>query len=309
MALSENTPYKKEGGEYNSVPLASAAKLFQGSMVGGNGSGYGRALTAGDAFLGHSQNFVDNTSGSDGDLDAQILTGRYRLQVTVASVSITNAEDKAPVYASADDTITLTPGTNTLVGRVVRYVASNTAVVEFETSSLESASSLLMANVTATELVDVAGTDVAYVEATYTLDGSRLRVGDIIRIQATVLAADFHTEEEVLVKLWLGTEILLTTGDVVIVANDDTITIDFSVLIHTIGSSGKILPFGKWDTDLSGTVVNYIIAPTGSNRAGIGEDISGDVVIKVTGDYKNAHADQESYCWMKVWLDRLTNIS
>ena len=39
------------------------------------------------------------------------------------------------------------------------------------------------------------------------------------------------------------------------------------------------------------------------------EDISGDITIKVQGDYATAHADQESYLIdLKVWIHKNGNV-
>ncbi|MCP4712484.1 MAG: DUF2190 family protein [Planctomycetes bacterium] len=153
------------------------------------------------------------------------------------------------------------------------------------------------------ELVDVAGTFVDYAN-TATVPVSCLEKGDVVHIMGTVLAADFHTQEELAIKVLFGTEAILSTGDVVIVADDDTITFDLWVHVLTAGASGKISVRGTWQTDLDGTVVCYVVAPTGSNKAGLSEDISDDIIVKIQGDYKNAHADQESYCFLTVQTNK-----
>lgn len=149
------------------------------------------------------------------------------------------------------------------------------------------------------ELVDVAGTFVAYPN-TVTVPVANLQKGDLIHIMAQVLCADYHSEEELDVKVLFGTEAILQTGDVVIAADDDVIHIDLWVHILTAGASGAISVRGRWAKDLNGTVTDYIVSPTGSNKAGLSVDISDDIVIQLQGDYKNAHADQESYGFLTV---------
>lgn len=180
-------------------------------------------------------------------------------------------------------------------GRVARFndFSRGEHMLKFDPNRIEG--QLLFANKAAgAELVDSAGAFVAYPH-TYTLDGAKLHIGDVIRIKGTVLAADFNADEELNIKVLFGTEALLTTGDVVIVANDDTITFDLEVTVETLGATGTIKTVGKWETDLNGTVVNYIVAPGGAAKAGVTEDISGDIVIQVQGDYQTAAEDQESY--------------
>ncbi len=130
MAAIDSIPLHYVRGEQSEYPQ-DAVKVFEGAMLGDN-SGYARGLVAGDRFVGHSQEEYDNSDGSQGDHNITRLRGRYRLQVTLSSVAITDVG--ADVYASADDTLTLTKGSNSWVGRVDRYVTTDTAVVEFQTT-------------------------------------------------------------------------------------------------------------------------------------------------------------------------------
>jgi len=140
MALSANTPVTVAAGmpgTFNDIPAAASAHLYEGSMVGLNSSGYGRALTAGDLFLGHAAAECDNSSGSNGDLNIRVRQGRYRLQVTISGVGVDDVGKD--VFASDDATLSLTRSLSALrsrVGTVVRYVTTNTAIVEFEPHSL-----------------------------------------------------------------------------------------------------------------------------------------------------------------------------
>ena len=155
-------------------------------------------------------------------------------------------------------------------------------------------SSLVFCNTAAgAELVDSAGTFVDYPH-TVTLDGSELKAGDVLHLSGMVLCADFYSTEELDIKVLVGTEAVLQTGDIVIAANDDTISWDIYVKVNAGGASGTLMTWGTWWKDLGGSVTHYIVAPTGSAKE-VSEDISGDVVVKVQGDYASAHADQESY--------------
>lgn len=128
MALSADSPVVVETGDFNSVPAAASAKVYEGSMVGSS-SGYGRALVAADVFFGHSLRQVDNSSGSAGDKNIRLRKGKYRLKVTITA-AITNIA--AAVYASDDGTYTLTSTSNSLVGKLVRWISSTESIVEFD---------------------------------------------------------------------------------------------------------------------------------------------------------------------------------
>jgi len=134
MALTANTPLTIIRGEQSEAPVASAATIYEGAMIGRNSTGYARGLVAGDRFWGHSMEYIDNSAGSDGSRTVKRLCGRYRLEATLTGVAITDVGKE--VYASDDATYTLTPSTNTRVGVVVRYVTTNTAVVELQTNEV-----------------------------------------------------------------------------------------------------------------------------------------------------------------------------
>jgi hypothetical protein len=119
-------------GEQSEWPMA-AEKIFEGWALGLDSSGYARSLQAGDRFLGHSQEYLDNSSGSAGDMNITRLTGHYRLQVTITSIALTDVGKI--VYMSDNQTYTLTRSGNTPVGKVVRYVTTNTCLVEFATDA------------------------------------------------------------------------------------------------------------------------------------------------------------------------------
>ncbi len=137
MVLIANSPMHHVRGEQSEYPAIGADIFYEGGMLGDNGSGYARPLVAGDPFLGHGIEYYDNTDGSDGEYKVPRLRGRYRLQVTISGVAVTDV--RKAVYASADDTYTLTAGSNSKVGVVDRYVTTDTAVVEFQTSEPQDA--------------------------------------------------------------------------------------------------------------------------------------------------------------------------
>ncbi len=130
--LAVDSPLTMVTGEFNSIGAIADDIVFEGAMVGENASGYGRPLVAGDLFLGHSLLNVDNTDGAAGAKEIRLRTGRYRGKVTLTGVLITDVGKE--VYASDDDTYTLSSAGNTRVGVVIRYDSSNKAIVEFQTN-------------------------------------------------------------------------------------------------------------------------------------------------------------------------------
>jgi hypothetical protein len=129
MALSKNTPVKEVLGEFTDLPLYRAIRAYEGAMMFLRADGYVTNAAGGLVFVGHADAEANNAAGGDGALSVRLRRGNYRLQVTLAGVAITDVS--LPVYASDDGTLTKTSTANSLVGRIVRYVAANTCIVEF----------------------------------------------------------------------------------------------------------------------------------------------------------------------------------
>jgi len=127
--LSSDSPRNFGLGDINELPVVASDIIYEGAAVGDNGSGYSRPLAAGDPFQGFALKKADNSSGSAGDVN--VVVRRHGLvQVAVTGTSSV-ADNGRNVYASDDDTFTLTKSTNTKIGQVVRWVTGTTCIVSF----------------------------------------------------------------------------------------------------------------------------------------------------------------------------------
>jgi hypothetical protein len=114
----------------NDVPAVATDIVYEGSAVGDNASGYGRPLVAADPFMGFACADVDNSAGAAGDKKIRV---RQKGTVQLTVVGATGPGDVGEtVYASDDDTFTLTAGSNTAIGKVARHVSGTTCMVRFE---------------------------------------------------------------------------------------------------------------------------------------------------------------------------------
>ena len=93
-------------GDTQEYPVIAADIIYEGSAVGENGSGYARPLVAADPFLGFCVEEVENSAGAAGAKDVKVLT-RGKTRLPIAGLAIT-ANDRPAVYASDDNTFTLT---------------------------------------------------------------------------------------------------------------------------------------------------------------------------------------------------------
>lgn len=128
-----NNPLELEIGDRNEAPAAAGRQFFQGSMAFADVAGRATDVQgdAGAQFLGHVAAYCDNRTGGAGAKRVLLMGGRYRAQVALTGVALTDIGKQ--VFASDNNTYALTSngGANSLVGRVVRYVQADTAVVEF----------------------------------------------------------------------------------------------------------------------------------------------------------------------------------
>lgn len=128
--LSVNQPRTYEYGEINQFPVIASDIIFEGSAVGENGSGYARPLVAGDPFLGFAVEKVDNSAGGAGAKKVTVRkSGDVLLPISGAAITL---NDQQSVYASDDNTFTLTAGSNTKIGNVSRWVSTGWAMVHFD---------------------------------------------------------------------------------------------------------------------------------------------------------------------------------
>lgn len=127
LAVSKLREY--ELGDRNHLPVIAADIIYEGAAVGDNGSGYARPLVAADPFRGFAVTDCDNATGSAGDKRVEVRT-KGRVQLAIGSLAITDVGK--PVYASDDDTFTLTATSNSYIGRVIGFVSAGVGVVSFD---------------------------------------------------------------------------------------------------------------------------------------------------------------------------------
>ena len=120
---------------YNDVPCVATDIVYEGAACGLS-SGYARPLVAADVFLGFAALKADNSAGSAGAINVRVQQ-RGTVELSVVGVSaVTDYGDT--VYASDDDTFTLTSTSNTAIGKIVRWISGTTCIVRFEAAAVQS---------------------------------------------------------------------------------------------------------------------------------------------------------------------------
>lgn len=128
--LAADSPRDYQLGEIEEYPVIASDIIYEGAAVGENGSGYSRPLVAADPFQGFAERQADNSNGAAGAVNVRVKT-KGRVKLAISGLAIT-ANDRPAVYASDDNTFTLTAGGNSKIGYVSRWVETGVAIVEFE---------------------------------------------------------------------------------------------------------------------------------------------------------------------------------
>jgi hypothetical protein len=122
---------------YQDIPVIASDIIYEGAAVGeSSSSGTARPLEANDTFLGFADRKADNSAGAASAIDVRVVT-KGEIVLSITGVSST-AQLGDTVYASDDDTFTMTAGSNTAIGKLVRWISSTKAVVAFEAAGYRS---------------------------------------------------------------------------------------------------------------------------------------------------------------------------
>lgn len=126
MALTANREVQRYvDQELRGYAVAAGANVFKGAFIGLSG-GYARGLVASDPFVGIAYEAMDNTGGAAGVKSVRAYTqGDFRLALAGAAITDLGAS----VYASDDETLTLTASGNSLVGKIVGFEAAGVVIV------------------------------------------------------------------------------------------------------------------------------------------------------------------------------------
>ncbi|MGD8452020.1 MAG: hypothetical protein PVJ57_09405 [Phycisphaerae bacterium] len=111
------------------VPVDDDVKIYRNAFVGRNRStGYARPLVAGDEFLGIAYRAADNTATGHtaGGVSVRLHQG---IDVVHTLTGVVLGDVGKDIYASDDETLTLTPAGNSRVGRIVGTDGSGVARV------------------------------------------------------------------------------------------------------------------------------------------------------------------------------------
>lgn len=135
LAADKPRTFELNGGDpsWNEVPIIANDTVYAGAAVGQSStSGTGRPLAGGDDFLGFC---VEQCANEGGAASAKRIKmrdeGTVKLSVTGVS-SVSTGRPGLAVYASDDDTFTLTATGGTAIGKINRWITGAICMVDFE---------------------------------------------------------------------------------------------------------------------------------------------------------------------------------
>lgn len=126
-ALAADRKTVRQDRDFIKEPMIASDIIYLGGMCFRNTSGYISPVpTAGFKFAGVAAEQQDNSSGSAGDLEVDLFKDGIHHMV---GSSLAQADVGKPLYASDDQTVTLTPG-GVYVGNLAYFKSATVAPVD-----------------------------------------------------------------------------------------------------------------------------------------------------------------------------------
>lgn len=107
-------------------PVGAAEIIYKGAFVGVDPAGYAKAFEPGDLLVGVAYEYINNSAGAAGATDVRVHT-QGDLEFTLSGAALTDVGK--PVFATDDNTISLTGHPDAFVGWIVHYVSTSTVLV------------------------------------------------------------------------------------------------------------------------------------------------------------------------------------
>jgi hypothetical protein len=131
--LAAAKPRAFELGDFNEIPMIADDIIYQGAAVGVvAASGHAQPLANPNQFAGFAEETCNNAGGAAAAKRVKVRT-QGLVKLAIGSLAITDYG--APVYATDDDTFTLSASNAVLVGYVHRFVETGVGIVRFDAPS------------------------------------------------------------------------------------------------------------------------------------------------------------------------------
>jgi len=173
------------------------------------------------------------------------------------------------------------------LGIALQAGSANLAVIEVVPE--QDRGGLVLASIADSTEVENTTVETAFSTGSKTIDGAKLKAGDVIEVIARAYVLDNNSTDTLTGKLYLGTEEIVATP-AVDSADADIVFIHAWITVRIAGAGGHISASGLVANGVEGTVT---AKPFRKDDAA--EDLSGDVAIALKATWSVAHADNEVY--------------
>lgn len=226
---------------------------------------------AGEDFIGWNLSTISSTQATD-LAHAQVQLKRPTVKARTGGAVTAGNRVYGAASGRVDDVLAGGPG----VGVALQAAGGAGELIEILPDVDAEAPEGLLAVAVAPSTAITAASAQTPDNGSVTIHGAQLKVGDVIEVEA-LLSIDTTTgSETVTFSLLLGTETIVAT-EAPDAVNADVAYIKASIVIRAIGSSGSVSACG-----LQGNGVLATMDAHPFYKAAATEDISGDVVLKVT---------------------------
>jgi len=132
MAATANAVLKHRHGDRISIPVAAAIRHYEGTCVFITSAGHSSNVTATGAnkFAGICAVECDNSAGAAGDKRVEVIR-RGLIRVTTSGLTQASLFG-VTLYASDDNTFTLTSTNNVAIGKIVEVISTTECIVDIE---------------------------------------------------------------------------------------------------------------------------------------------------------------------------------
>ena len=134
LSSDKNRVFVGSPGDVFDIPAVATDIIYKGAAVG-DSSGTARPLVAADVFIGFAIAQTNNTGAAS--------AANVRISGTgVIELAVTGVEDTddvgVDVYATDDDTFTLTASGASSIGTIVKWISGTTCLVRYEGTAFRS---------------------------------------------------------------------------------------------------------------------------------------------------------------------------
>jgi len=193
----------------------------------------------------------------------------------------------ATVFGTDDGKVDDAAGCGPSLGVALEAGTANLSVIEIMPATEKEG--LIHAAVADSTDVENTTVETAFSTGSKTIDGAKLKAGDVIEVIARAYVLDNNSTDTLTVKAYLGTEEIVATP-AVDAADADIVFIHAWITVRIAGAGGHISASGLVANGVEGTVT---AKPFRKDDAA--EDLSGDVAIALKATWSVAHADNEVY--------------